>query len=99
MRIAADGFIDIRDYRVRTPGKHEERFDPMPLGDGLAFLLSHTFRGHRCVSRAPSEKELSYLQHAVWADTIAERMELTDRVWRAITKRCSRLASRAMTAC
>ncbi|MDH3223673.1 MAG: hypothetical protein OEO23_08145 [Gemmatimonadota bacterium] len=86
MRIAADGYIDLGDYRVRTPGRHEERFDPLPLGEGLAFLFSHTFRGHRRVVRAPSEWELSYLQHALWADSLSDRMDQVDRVWRAITE-------------
>ena len=86
MRIAADGYIDLGDYRVRTPGRHQERFDPLPLDEGLSFLFSHSFRGHRMVVRAPSEWELSYLQHGLWADTIADRMDPVDRVWRAITE-------------
>ena len=86
MRIAADGYIDLGDYRVRTPGRHIERFDPLPLGEGLAFLFSHNFRGHRQVVRAPSEWELSYLQHALWADRLSDRMDQVDRVWRAITE-------------
>lgn len=87
MRIAADGYIDLGDFnRVRTPGLHEEHFDPMPLGEGLAFLFSHNFQGHRRLVRAPSESELSYLQHAVWADSIGERMDLVDRVWRSTTE-------------
>ena len=86
MRIAADGYIDLGDFnRVRTPGLHKEHFDPMPIGEGLAFLFSHTFQGHRCMVRPPSETELSYLKHAVWADSIGERMDLVDRVWRAVT--------------
>lgn len=86
MRIAADGYIDLGDYRVRTPGRHQERFDPLPLGEGLAFLLSHTFRGHRRVVRAPTEWELSYLQHGLWAENVGDRLEQIDRVWRAITE-------------
>ena len=85
MRIAADGYVDLGDYRVRTPGRHQERFDPLPLGEGLAFLFSHSFTGHRTVVRAPTEWELSYLQHGLWAETISDRMDQVDRVWRAIT--------------
>ena len=86
MRIAADGYVDLGDYRVRTPGRHQERFDPLPLGEGLAFLFSHSFRGHRTVVRAPTEWELSYLQHGLWSETISDRMDQVDRVWRAITE-------------
>ncbi|NNF27079.1 MAG: hypothetical protein HKN73_07665, partial [Gemmatimonadetes bacterium] len=30
--------------------------------------------------------ELSYLQHALWADRLSDRMDQVDRVWRAITE-------------
>src|SRR5210317_817066 len=48
MRVAADGYIDIRDgRRVRTPGIHTEvSVDPMPEAEALSFLLSHSFPGH-----------------------------------------------------
>ncbi len=87
MRIAADGYIDLGDFqRVRTPGRHDERHEPMPLGEGLAFLFSHNFAGHRVMVRGPSLNELSHLQHAVWANSIGQRMDLVDRLWRSLTE-------------
>ncbi|MGI9625545.1 MAG: hypothetical protein ACR2QM_01805 [Longimicrobiales bacterium] len=86
MRIAADGYIDLGDYRVRTPGRHEERFDPLPMDEGLRFLFSHSFRGHRMVTRAPTAWELTYLRHGLWADSISDRMDHVDRVWRGMTQ-------------
>ena len=88
MRISADGFIDVSDgRRVRTPGFHHERaIDPVPEGEALSYLLSHTFRGHRRVVRSLRESERKRIRLAMWADSVAERMTLVDRVWRAITE-------------
>ena len=88
MRIAADGFIDIRDgRRVRTPGIHQEvDVEPMPEAEALSFLLSHSFRGHRRIIRSLSHSECRRVRLASWADSVSERMALVDRVWRAITE-------------
>jgi len=52
MRIAADGYIDLSDgRRVNTPGVHDHGVEPVPEGEALAYLLSHTFPGHRRISR------------------------------------------------
>jgi len=87
MRVATDGFIDIRDgRRVRTPGNYQESLEPMPEGEALAFLLSHSFPGHRRIVRSMSPAERRQIRLAAWADSVSERMELVDRVWRAITE-------------
>lgn len=88
MRVAADGYIDISDgRRVRTPGYHDHRLDPVPEGEAIAFLLSHSFRGHRRIVRPLSVAERKRIRLALWADSVQERMALVDRVWRAITER------------
>ena len=86
MRIATDGYIDLSDARhVRTPGAHTETVEPVPEGEALAFLLSHTFPGHRRIVRPLSVEECKRIRLALWADSVSERMALVDRVWRAIT--------------
>ncbi len=88
MRVAADGYIDISDgRRVRTPGFHDHRVDPVPEGEAIAFLLSHSFRGHRRLARPLSLQERKRIRLALWADSVQERMSLVDRVWRAVTER------------
>lgn len=85
--MATDGFIDIRDQRrVRTPGLHGDSVEPMPEGEALAFLLSHSFPGHRRVVRSLTRSECRQIRLAAWADSVSERMALVDRVWRAITE-------------
>jgi hypothetical protein len=87
MRVATDGYIDIRDERrVRTPGFHDDSVEPMPEGEALAFLLSHSFPGHRRMVRSLSTAERRQIRLAAWADSVSERMALVDRVWRAITE-------------
>jgi hypothetical protein len=87
MRVAADGYIDLTDgRRVRTPGYHDHRLDPVPEQEAIAFLLSHSFRGHRRIVRPLSLAERKRIRLALWADSVSERMTLVDRVWRAITE-------------
>ena len=87
MRISTDGFIDLRrDTKIRTPGYHELTFDPMPEAEAMAFLLSHSFPGHRRIVRNLTPRERAKLRVASWADSINERMGLLDSVWRGITK-------------
>jgi hypothetical protein len=87
MRISTDGFIDLRDQRrVRTPGYFETEIDPMPEAEALAFLLSHSFPGHRRIVRSLTLRERRNLKRASWADSVNERMNLLDLVWRAITR-------------
>ncbi|HET9949832.1 MAG TPA: hypothetical protein VFQ22_12990 [Longimicrobiales bacterium] len=88
MRIAADGYIDLTDSRrVKTPGYHgEQSVDPVPEEEAIAFLLSHSFRGHRRIVRPLSVQERKRIRLALWADSISERLALVDRVWRAITE-------------
>lgn len=87
MRVAADGYIDLRDSRrVRTPGYHDHGVDPVPEAEAIAFLLSHSFRGHRRVIRGMTVEERKRIRLALWADSVSERMTLVDRVWRAITE-------------
>lgn len=86
MRISTDGFIDIRDHRrVRTPGFYDFKLDPMPEAEAVAFLLSHSFPGHRRIVRPLSQRERMRLKRASWADSVSERMGLLDQVWRGIT--------------
>jgi hypothetical protein len=85
MRIAADGYIDLRDgRRVRTPGYHDHGVEPVPEAEALSFLLSHSFPGHRRIARSMSIAERKRMRMAMWADSISERMTLMDRVWRGI---------------
>jgi hypothetical protein len=88
MRVAADGYIDIRDgRRVRTPGLHEEaHVDPMPEAEALSFLLSHSFPGHRRMVRSLSVAERRRIRLAAWSGSVSERMALVDRVWRSVTE-------------
>jgi hypothetical protein len=87
MRIAADGYIDLSDgRRVRTPGLHERTLDPVPEGEALSFLLSHSFPGHRRIVRTLSVEACKRIRLALWADSVSERMALVDRVWRSITE-------------
>jgi hypothetical protein len=87
MRISADGFIDLREHtRVKTPGYHEINAEPMPETEAMAFLLSHSFPGHRKVVRPLTTRERAILRMASWADSINARMSLLDKVWRGITK-------------
>lgn len=87
MRVAADGYIDLRDgRRVRTPGVHDHGVDPVSEAEALSFLLSHSFPGHRRVVRSLKVEERKRIRLAIWADSVSERMTLVDRVWRAITE-------------
>ena len=86
-RVHADGFLDISDRRrVRTPGNHVLPVEPARDGEALAFLLSHTFPGHRKVVRSMTVSDRKQIQLAMWADSVSERMGLVDRVWRRITE-------------
>jgi len=86
MKISTDGFIDIRNYtKVRTPGIHDIKIDPMPEGEAVAFLLSHSFPGHRRIARPLTSRERRALKRASWAASVNERMSIVDRVWREIT--------------
>jgi hypothetical protein len=86
MRISTDGFIDIRTHtKIRTPGFYEVKVSPMPEAEAMAFLLSHSFPGHRRIVRPLTQRERVRLKRASWADSVNERMTLVDRVWRDIT--------------
>jgi len=87
MRFASDGFLDLgNEKRVKTPGKHEERLDPLPEDEALAYLLSHAFPGARRVVRAPDASERTALRRAMSFGSVNARMNVVDRVWRAITR-------------
>ena len=87
LRIAADGFMDLSDRRrVKTPGTMLTGIDPMPEGEALSFLLSHSFPGHRRVVRPMSETDRKNVRLALWADSVEARMSYVDRVWRNITE-------------
>ena len=68
------------------PGNYEVAVDPAPVAEALAFLLSHSFPGHRRVIRSMNEADRKLIQLAMWADSVNERMGLVDRVWRRITE-------------
>lgn len=86
MRLANDGYIDLRDpRRVVTPGVAGEEVDPAPEAEAVAFLLTHAFPGHRKVVRPLSESHRRRIRLAMWADSVTERMAIVDRVWRQIT--------------
>ncbi len=86
-RIHADGWLDITDRRrVRTPGIPTKTVAPALESEALAFLLSHSFPGHRRVVRAMTGTDRRKIQIAIYADSVSERMTLVDRVWRDITE-------------
>ena len=86
-RIHADGFLDVSDRRrVRTPGNHEIKVEPAPDAAALAFLLSHSFPGHRRIARSMNVSDRKQIQLAMWADSVSERMAMVDRVWRRISE-------------
>lgn len=60
--------------------------DPAPEAEALAFLLSHSFPGHRRVIRSMSDADRQLIQLAMWVESVSERMGLVDRVWRRITE-------------
>jgi hypothetical protein len=68
------------------PGNHEVAVEPAPEAEALAFLVSHSFPGHRRIVRSMIEADRKLLQLAMWADSVSERMGLVDRVWRRITE-------------
>lgn len=85
-RISADGWLDISDRkRVRMPGMAAREVDPAPEAEALSFLLSHSFPGHRKIVRPMSVSDRKKIQLALWADSVGERMNYVDRVWRNIT--------------
>jgi hypothetical protein len=87
LRIAADGFLDLSDRRrVKTPGVKSAGVDPMPEGEALSFLLSHSFPGHRRIVRPLSETDRRNIRLALWADSVQVRMGYVDRVWRNVTE-------------
>jgi hypothetical protein len=81
MRVAADGYIDLRDGRmVPYPWVYDHAVEPMPEAEALSFLLSHSFRGHRRTVRSFTIAERKRMRMATWADSVDERMTLTHRV-------------------
>ena len=88
MRRGTDGYIDLRDSRrVVTPGAWDgEKVEPFPEVDALAFLLTHAFPGHRKIVRPLTARHRMRIRTASWADTVAERMTIVDRIWRDITE-------------
>ena len=87
MRISADGFMDLSDgRRVKTPSASDTGVEPMPESEALSFLLSHSFPGHRRITRALSLSDRKNLRLAPWADSVSVRMAYVDRVWRNITE-------------
>lgn len=87
MRFASDGFLDTRDDTfVRTPGLHDETLEPLPEPEALSFLLSHAFSGARTIVRNLTVQNRCTLRRAMWADSVNQRMNLVDRVWREISE-------------
>lgn len=87
MKICADGYMKVGvPNRVRTPGDYDSQVEPVPTKDAIAFLLSHTFPGHRRVCRELKPRDCQMLRRAMWADSVSDRMTLVDRVWRSITE-------------
>jgi hypothetical protein len=86
-RISADGWLDLSDRkRVRMPGSYDHKVEPAPEAEALAFLLSHSFPGHRVIVRSMTIPERTKIRMAMWADSVGERMSHIDRVWRNITE-------------
>jgi hypothetical protein len=79
--------MDLSDRRrVKTPGTRDAGVDPMPEGEALSFLLSHSFPGHRRIVRQLSDSDRKNVRLALWADSVQVRMSYVDRVWRNITE-------------
>lgn len=86
-RIHADGWLDLSDRRqVRMPGGLTRKIDPLPEAEALAFLLSHSFPGHRKIVKTMSESDRVKIRLALWSESVSERMSHVDRVWRSITE-------------
>jgi hypothetical protein len=86
-RMSADGWLDLSDRkRVRMPGSHDHNVEPAPEAEALAFLLSHSFPGHRRIVRTMTLKERAKIRMAMWADSVGARMSHIDRIWRNITE-------------
>jgi hypothetical protein len=49
-------------------------------------LLSHTFPGHLKIVRSGTVSDRKQIQLVMWADSVSERMDLVDRIWRRITE-------------
>ncbi len=82
MRVASHGYIDLWDHRrVKTPGYHDQGLDPVPESEAIAFLLSHSFRGHRRVVLPLSVEDRKRIRLALWADLVSERMTLGEWVY------------------
>jgi len=64
---------------VKTPGYHDHGVEPVPEAEAVAFLLSHSFRGHRRVVRPLTIQDRKRIRLALWADSVSERMTLVDR--------------------
>jgi hypothetical protein len=67
----------------------------MPEAEAVAFLLSHSFKGHRQMVRSLTLDERRRIRKATWAASIADRMNLVDRVWRAVSEPVSSLRNAA----
>lgn len=88
-RIHADGWLDLSDRRrVRMPGGIARNIEPLPEAEALAFLLSHSFPGHRKVVKTMTESDRRKIRLALWSQSVSERMSHVDRVWRSITEPC-----------
>lgn len=86
-KISSDGYMDLRDpRRVRTPGVADDTIMPLPEADAVRFLLSHSFPGHRRIVRRLRLTDRKKIRVAMWADSVNERMDYVDRVWRSITQ-------------
>lgn len=86
MKIHADGYIDLRrSPKINTPGS-DVAVEPTPEDEAVAYLLSHAFPGHRKIVRRLTEGHRRRIRLARWADSVSDRMDLLDRVWRAITE-------------
>lgn len=86
-KLSTDGYLDLRDQRrVRTPGWHDDHIVPAPEAEAIRFLLSHSFPGHRRIVRPLSESSRKKIRLSLWADSVNERMDWVDRVWRSITR-------------
>jgi len=79
--------MDLSERRlVRTPGSPDMGVEPIPEAEGLLFLLSHSFPGHRRVVRPMSATDRKNVRLAIWTDSTHVRISHVDRMWGNITE-------------
>ena len=65
-------------HKIGDP-THDRDLDPVPEGEAVAFLLSHSFRGHRRVVREVEPEPIGAHERALLRDVVAEHLSERER--------------------